>query len=411
MLEFLLALLTTATVGALLVPLLRTTARRTERLDSALAIYRDQLAEIERTRADGTVSEADAAAARIEVERRILNAANASDAAVPRDSSALHRFLPPALALLIPLLALGVYLNVGRPGLPAAPFASRPADQHPNPNEPITAERMLAEARARLAENPDDPEALAELGEALVLEADGTVTPAAVEALTRALAQRPDNPRAAYYLGLHEAQSGDSKAAVARWQALEAKSPPDAPWLSMLRAEIARVARAAGMPVPTRDQVEAMQSLDPAQRQEAIRGMVEGLDARLKENPGDRAGWLRLANARRVLGENDKAAEAYAKADALTPLDTQTLTDWAEAHVRQLKPGEAPPPAAVAVLERLEKAEPRNALALFYLGAAAFASGDKPAALRRWNTLLALLPADAPIRSLLEERIKAAEGK
>jgi len=411
MLEFLLALLTTLTVGALLVPLLRTTERRTERLDSALAIYRDQLAEIERTRADGTVSEADAAAARIEVERRILTAANASDAAAPRDSATLHRFLPPALALLIPLLALGVYLNVGRPGLPAAPFASRPAGEHPNPNQPITAERMLAEARARLAENPDDPEALAELGEALVLEADGTVTPAAVEALTRALARRPDNPRAAYYLGLHEAQSGDSKAAVARWQALEAASPPDAPWLPMLRAEIARVSRAAGMPVPSRDQVEAMQNLDPAQRQEAIRGMVEGLDTRLKENPGDRAGWLRLANARRVLGENDKAADAYAKADALGPLDTRTLTDWAEAHVRQLKPGEVPPPAAVAVLERLEKAEPRNALALFYLGAAAFAAGDKPAALRRWNTLLALLPADAPIRGLLEERIKAAEGK
>lgn len=418
MLEFFLALLTTATVGALLVPLLRTTATRTERLDSALAIYRDQLAEIERTRADGTVSEADAAAARIEVERRILAAANASDAAAPKDSATLHRFLPPALALVIPLLALGVYLNVGRPGLPAAPFASRPAGEHPNPNQPITAERMLAEARARLAENPNDPEALAELGEALVLEADGTVTPAAVEALGRALALRPDNPRAAYYLGLHEAQSGDSKAAVARWQALEAASPPDAPWLPMLRAEIARVSRAAGMPVPqaptgmptpTRDQVEAMQSLDPAQRQEAIRGMVEGLDTRLKENPGDRAGWLRLANARRVLGEYDKASEAYAKADALSPLDTRTLVDWAEAHVRQLQPGAPPSPAAVAVLERLEKAEPRNALALFYLGAAALAAGDKPAALRRWKTLLALLPADAPIRGLLAERIKAAE--
>ena len=419
MLEFLLALLTTATVGALLVPLLRTTATRTERLDSALAIYRDQLAEIERTRADGTVSEADAAAARIEVERRILTAANASDAAAPRDSAALHRFLPPALALLVPLLALGVYLNVGRPGLPAAPFGSRPALEHPNPNEPITAERMLAEARARLSENPNDPEALAELGEALVLEADGTVTPAAVEALGRALAQRPDNPRAAYYLGLHEAQSGDSKAAVARWQALEAASPPDAPWLPMLRAEIARVSRAAGMPAPqaptgmptpTRDQVEAMQSLNPADRQQAIRGMVDGLDARLKENPGDRAGWLRLANARRVLGENDRAAEAYAKADALGPLDTRTLVDWAEAHVRQLQPGEPPSPAAVAVLERLEKAEPRNALALFYLGTAALAAGDRPAALRRWKTLLALLPADAPIRGLLEERIKAAES-
>ena len=409
MLEFLLALLTTATVGALLVPLLRAGARRTERLDSALAIYRDQLAEIERERAAGAMPEAEAAAARIEVERRILGAANTTDINARTESSGLHRFLPPALALVIPLLALGVYLQIGRPGLPAAPFSAERAAPHPNPNESVTVEQMLSHARARVTEQPNDPDANAALGEALVLEADGTVTPDALKAFERALAGRPDDPRAQYYRGLHESQSGDSKAAVARWQALEAKSAPDAPWLPMLRSEIARVSRAAGMPIPTRDQVEAMQNLDPAQRQQAIRSMVEGLDAKMKENPGDRAGWLRLANAWKVLGENAKAADAYAKADALSPLDTKTLTDWAEAHIRQIEPGAAPSPETVAVLKRLEKAEPRNALALFYLGAASFAAGDKPEALKRWRTLLALLPADAPIRAMLEERIKAAE--
>ncbi|OFX00950.1 MAG: c-type cytochrome biogenesis protein CcmI [Alphaproteobacteria bacterium RIFCSPHIGHO2_12_FULL_66_14] len=420
MLEFLLALLTTVTVGALLVPLLRVGARRTERLDSELAIYRDQLAEIERGRAAGAVPESEAAAARIEVERRILHAAegasaNATKTTAPADSSTLHRILPPALALLLPLLALGVYLNVGRPGLPAAPFGARPVVDLPAPGEPMTAERLVAQARARLAGRPNDPDALSALGEALVLEADGTVTQPAIDAFNKALAQRPDDARALYYLGLHEAQSGDSPAAIARWRDLEAKSPPDAPWLPMLRAEIARVSKAAGlpapggMPQPTREQQEALQSLPPAERQQAIRSMVEGLDAKLKDNPADRAGWLRLANAWRVLGENARAADAYAKADALGPLDAKTLTDWAESHVRQLAPGAAPPAAAVAVLERLEKAEPRNALALFYLGAASFAAGDKPAAVRRWKTLLALLPADAPIRPMLEERIKAAE--
>ena len=78
------------------------------------------------------------------------------------------------------------------------------------------------------------------------------------------------------------------------------------------------------MPNPTPDQMQAMQGLTPAERQQAIRGMVEGLDARLRAappgKPEDRDAWLRLANARKVLGENDKAVEAYARADAIAAL-------------------------------------------------------------------------------------------
>jgi cytochrome c-type biogenesis protein CcmH len=163
------------------------------------------------------------------------------------------------------------------------------------------------------------------------------------------------------------------------------------------------------MPQPSREQQDAMAAMTPEQRQQAIRGMVEGLAARMKETPQDRAGWLRLANAWKVLGENANAADAYANADALGPVDARILADWAETHVRQLVPGAPPSPQAVAVLERLEKADPRNALALFYLGAASFAAGDKPAAAQRWKTLLALLPPDAPIREMLQQRIKEAE--
>ncbi len=411
MLEFLLALLTTATVGVLLIPLLRARSTPANRFDGELLIYRDQLAEIERERAAGRLPAADAAAAKIEIERRILAAADSAQAPVPAASPTLHKFLPPALALAIPLLALGLYLQVGRPGLPAAPFV---AGAKPTPaDEPLSLAKLLADARTRVAAQPADPDAQSALGEALTLEADGTVTTPAVEAFNKALSARPDDPRALYYLGLHEAQSGDSRAALERWRALEARSPPDAPFLPMLRAEIERVAKAAGidMPKPSREQVEAMQNLTPEQRQQAIRGMVEGLAGRLKDNPQDRAGWLRLANAWKVLGENAAAADAYAKADTLGPVDARLLADWAEAHVRQLAPGQTPPPDAVAVLQRLEKAEPRNALALFYLGAASFATGDKPAAAQRWKTLLALLPADAPIRDMLEQRIKEAEAK
>ena len=434
MLEFLLALLTTATVAALLWPLLRMRLPARDRLSGELAIYRDQLAELERERAAGSVSPAEAAAARTEIERRMLAAGDAATAAAKAKTSSdtVQKWLPPALSLFVPLLALGLYLQTGRPGLPAAPFADR-GTEHPAPSRQLDVAGLLAEARARLAQDPNDADALAALGEGLTLEAGGTVTQPALEALQRALKTRPDDARILYYLGLHEAQSGDSKAALARWREVEAGSPPDAPWLPMLRAEIARVAKAAGievppaaaappsqmrqsqapqstMPQPSREQQEAMAQLSPEQQQQAIRTMVEGLAARLAAAPQDRAGWLRLANAWKVLGEHANAAAAYARADTLAPVDARILADWAEAHVRQLAPGAVPSPQAVTVLERLEKAEPRNALALFYLGVAAEAAGNKPAALQRWKTLLALLPADAPIRVMLEERIKAAGG-
>lgn len=431
MLEFLLALLTTATVAALLWPLLRMRLPARDRLSGELAIYRDQLAELERERDAGTLAPAEAAAARTEIERRMLAAgdAAASNAKAARTSDAVQKWLPPALSLFVPLLALGLYLQTGRPGLPAAPFADR-GTEHPAPSQQMDVAGLLKEARARLAQDPNDADALAALGEGLTLEAGGTVTQPALEALQRALKARPDDARILYYLGLHEAQSGESKAAIARWRDLEAASPPDAPWLPMLRAEIGRVAKAAGLsvppaapppapstqspqsatPQPSREQQEAMAQLTPEQRQQAIRSMVEGLAARLADAPQDRAGWLRLANAWKVLGENANAADAYGRADTLAPVDARILADWAEAHVRQLSVGAVPSAQAVAVLERLEKAEPRNALALFYLGVAAEAAGNKPAALQRWKTLLALLPADAPIRGMLEERIKAAGG-
>ena len=425
MLEFALALLATLTVGALLLPFLRggplePVATDAERFEGELGIYRDQLAEIEAERAAGTLPEADAAAARLEIERRVLAAAEGrKPAAAP--SVTLHRWVPPAIALLVPLLALGLYLRLGHPGLPAAPFVAGAAT--PAADRPVDVARLLADARARVAAQPNDPEAQSALGEALTLEADGTVTPSAVEAFNRALALQPGDPRALYYLGLHEAQSGDSAAALRRWRDLVERSPADAPYLPAVRAEIARLARSTGapsapgdgaggsaMPQPTREQQEAMASMTPEQRQQTIRMMVEGLAARLKDNPRDRGGWLRLANAWKVLGDNAAAVDAYARADALEPVDARLLADWSEAHVRGLKPGEPPSRDAVAVLKRLEQADPRNGLALFYLGAADFAAGDRREAARRWKTLLSMVPPDAPIRPLLEERIREAES-
>lgn len=57
---------------------------------------------------------------------------------------------------------------------------------------------------------------------------------------------------------------------------------------------------------PTAEQVQAAQEMTPEQRAEMILAMVEGLAARLEDEPYDEQGWTRLIRARAVLGQVDK---------------------------------------------------------------------------------------------------------
>ena len=326
------------------------------RLDGELAIYRDQLAELERERAAGTLPEGEAAAARTEIERRILAAAERPTAAAPRR---------PARAAPVP--AAGA--RAGDPAAGARPLSadrpSRPAGgalrRRARPAAPPTSRsipRAWSPPPARAsAAAPDDPDAQSALGEALTLEADGTVTPPALEAFTRRSAGRPDDARALYYLGLHEAQSGDCEgraralAGAGGQQPARCALPAHAAGRDRARRQ-GGGHRAAPMPPhrrrPGRSRPCATSRPSSASRRSAA--WSRAWRARLKDNPQDRAGWLRLANAWKVLGENEKAADAYGHADALAPVDARLLADWAEAQVRQIKPGAAAAAPAVAVL-------------------------------------------------------------
>ncbi|WP_310476929.1 c-type cytochrome biogenesis protein CcmI [Sandarakinorhabdus sp.] len=190
-------------------------------------------------------------------------------------------------------------------------------------------------------------------GEALVQEAGGQVTPSAMAAFEKAAAQDGADARARYFLAVRKAESGDRKGAIDDMLKLLADSPADAPWLPQLKQVIGQTAQAAGidisarlaatrpvgnaavpglppqvaaaaaanaagpapvapgvMPSPSRDQVQAAQAMNPADRQQMIRGMVDGLAEKLKANPKDEGGWLRLMRARQVLGDMPAARTA-----------------------------------------------------------------------------------------------------
>lgn len=308
------------------------------RSGSDVEIYRDQLDEIDRDRASGLLGDSEAEAARIEVSRRLLAAAEAQPEAGATSVFA-RRTTAIAALVLLPVCVGGVYLILGSPQLPDQPIEARLRE--PPDNRPITA--LVSQVEAHLARSPEDgrgweviapvylrlgryddavkarrnslrlnggsAEREAELGEALVAASNGLITEDARGAFDRALQHDRDDVRARYYLGLAAEQDGRHAEAAQIWQGLLQKAPASAPWVNSVQQALARVEpkTAANTPGPTREDIKAAEDLTPEQRNDMVRGMVERLAERLKSERGDVEGWMRLVRAYVVLGERDRA--------------------------------------------------------------------------------------------------------
>src|SRR6185312_1577432 len=150
MLWFVLALMTAAAIFAVLWPLARRTALRT---GSDVAVYRDQLEEIGRDRAAGLIGEREAEAARVEVSRRLLAAADAAAPAPPRgDGNGPRRATALAALILLPLGTATLYLMLGSPDQAGqSQMARRDA---PPEQRPIAA--LVGQVEAHLEQNPED---------------------------------------------------------------------------------------------------------------------------------------------------------------------------------------------------------------------------------------------------------------
>jgi cytochrome c-type biogenesis protein CcmH len=338
---FVLALMTAAAVFAVLWPLGQ---RAPAPAGSDIEVYRDQLAEIDRDRANGLIGEGEAEAARVEVSRRLIAAADNVAAAQPGDGTRRRRLAALAGLVLLPLGAAGLYIVLGSPHLPGQPYAARQA-----PLEERSIESLVSRVETHLAANPDDGRGWevvspvymrlgrfedavkarrnvlrllgstaareADLGEALTGAANGVVTTEAKAAFERALRLDPRDFRARYFAGLAAEQDGKDAQAAEIWRALLAQAPSDAPWAGLVRQSLARVdPNAAVAKGPSAADVAAAGELSSEQRAEMVRGMVERLAERLSREGSDVEGWLRLVRAYMVLGERDKAMSAAADA-------------------------------------------------------------------------------------------------
>jgi cytochrome c-type biogenesis protein CcmH len=257
-------LVTTLVVLALVLgPLLKPARAPAAREAFDRAVYRDQLKELEREVARGAVAESEAATARLELQRRLL-AADGDDKQTT--AGARKPLLAGAIALAIVLIAGGIYLRLGSPGMPDDPYADRQAerDQVAQQQAQINQIRgMVAKLAEEMKQRPDDLDGWLRLGRSyavlgqaddaaaafaqaeklkpndpavLMTEAQALMAgrslsepmpPQVVGLLERIQTIDPDEPAVLWYLGLHAAQEGDFKTARVDWQKVKDKMPPD----------------------------------------------------------------------------------------------------------------------------------------------------------------------------------------
>jgi cytochrome c-type biogenesis protein CcmH len=307
-------------------------ASNPEAVDPTLGLYQRQLSEIDDLADRGLLGPEDRRVAHAEAARRLLTAADETD--LRWSGVAPMRKTVLAATLLIPAAALALYLMVGAPGVPDQAFDGRLAAWRKADPSTLTPPEMAAVLTALSKDRPRDPElfrflALVEnasenpaaanralrraielapdradlwemLGETTVVQAGGDVTPQARVAFEEALKRDPKSATARFHLARADIAAGRQAQGLAAWRTLLADLPDGDPRRQALLEAIAEV---EGKPAPA----PAADPMAP------IRAMVDGLAARLSENPDDPDGWVRLVRSYAVLGDTARR-EATLKA-------------------------------------------------------------------------------------------------
>ena len=334
------AAMTAAVIGALLWPVVNSKPAESvaERNAYDRAVFRDQLAELDRDVERGTIGQAEADAARNEIARRLI-ATTQETAKRPVSGLAWAAI---AATLIVPAVALPLYLKAGNPQLSDVPHAWRmenaekngdmdalieKVEQHleANPDD-VQGWQILAPAYRRAQRwddavvayrnivrlSPPDATSVADYAEAQVMANQGMVPAPAHALFQQALKIDPTLPKARFYDALALKQEGKAAEAKAAFDAFLKDTPADAPWRDMLLSEMKDMN--AKPPALDQQTVANASNMSASDQQAMIRSMVDGLEQKLATNPDNLDGWLRLIRARAVLGDTDKAKAAYKKA-------------------------------------------------------------------------------------------------
>lgn len=350
MLWFLIVVISVVCVGIIMRAVWQQTDDEPASSQYDVEIYRDQLDELGRDIERGVISADEAKTARAEISRKLL----AAQERIAGDAQEHHAVDPRlracvaiAVAIIVPAIALGLYISQGSPGLPGQSFVLR---QSPTNAVQGQARRLAEEVvalEARLAQNPEDVPGWRLLGQSymelrlyaksadtfdraiaangplvdlllnrgigFVFADNGVVSAAARLSFESVIEQEPDNNLAHYFLGIGAAQQQDYPRAVDYLMKSLANAPPDAPWTDEANRQLAVLTEqmngAVNPPLPALEDDTSAAPL-PAM----VQNMVAGLAARLADNPQDLESWLLLVRSYVVMGDTTAARDALTKA-------------------------------------------------------------------------------------------------
>jgi len=240
-----------------------------------IAVYRDQVAELDADLAAGTLARDQYDEARRELERRLLDDVRAAQAVAPAASGSQATAVVVGLA--IPLVAALLYFGVGNPGAISPPAAhgdgqtitlqqiegmvGRLAERMKENPDDVKGWTMLgrsyavldrhAEAAAAYANavkrSPPDAQLLADYADALAMAQGRTLAGEPEKLIRQALTVDPKNVKALALAGTAAFQRKDFKGAIAHWQVILEVVPPDSDMAASVKDSIGDAQKMAGI--------------------------------------------------------------------------------------------------------------------------------------------------------------------
>ena len=393
------------------------------------AIYRDQLQTLERDLARGTISAADFEATQDELQLRLLDDTEAPAATTQAtDKTFLSaRSTAILIALLLPVGSAGMYWWLGQPG------AIDPVATQKSENDKVV--QMVDTLAAKLKANPDNPtgwamlarsykvmgrldeaeqafikagsvvdanpDLLVDYADLLAAKADSNMEGRPQELIKKALALDPMHPMGLMMSGVAAYRRNDFSGAIAHWEKLLTVLEPGSADSQQIESDIADARAKSGQPAkgPAKTPLGAnadagkLPPVDPAaaagMTPEKINQMVDRLAERMKANPDDLAGWVKLARAYKVQKRLPEAEDAFIKAGKLVDSNPDLLTQYAD--LLAMRAGNKLEGRPMVLVKKALALDPKHPTALMMAGSDAFNRADYAQAIGHWEKVLTVL--------------------